>query len=305
MPALKNLFVIVDPTVERDFVVERAKHVARLSNAAVKFYVNNSNSLTDRSYTYEGIGKEFFATQKKLFQEHFQRLLNDLVAEFMDEGIEASANFGESHNLAESIIARVQAEKPDLVLKSTHHHGALERALVTNTDWRLIRKCPAPLLLAKPDQWSSEGCIVTAVDPLHVKAEQARLDALLLRVSHELAHELDSPLRVFHSYFPFSSSLFPLGGESAEHLSRIRHQHEEKVFELVKKFGISTDSVHLSQGELAPALTGYLEESNANMLVIGALSRNAVERAIVGNTAEKILENCPCDVLVLKSPREQ
>lgn len=65
--------------------------------------------------------------------------------------------------------------------------------------------------------------------------------------------------------------------------------------------GLAEDKLELSRGELAPDLVRYLKSSNANLLVIGALSRNFLERAIVGNTAEKILEDCPCDVLVMKA----
>ena len=65
-------------------------------------------------------------------------------------------------------------------------------------------------------------------------------------------------------------------------------------------YDIAEDNVELSEGELVPELIKYLKLVDANALVIGALSRNVLERAIVGNTAEKILEDCPCDVLVLK-----
>ncbi|MEQ9023536.1 MAG: universal stress protein, partial [Pseudomonadales bacterium] len=79
-------------------------------------------------------------------------------------------------------------------------------------------------------------------------------------------------------------------------------QHRRKLNELLKGFDIPNEDVHLVRGEVVPNLIKFLNSSHANVLVVGALSRNVVERAIVGNTAEKILENCPCDILVLKSP---
>ncbi len=71
----------------------------------------------------------------------------------------------------------------NLVIKSTHHHNLAQRLLITNTDWRLIRKCPSPLLLVKPREWQAKGNIVTGVDPMHLKAEQSRLDHQLLETT--------------------------------------------------------------------------------------------------------------------------
>lgn len=298
---LQKFLVIVDPTVERDYVVERAKMLAKICNAKVQLFINNSNTLSERNFSYEGVDGDFFAIQKKLFEEHYQKILNDLVTEFGEESIEVAAEFATGHNLAEAIITKVNDTKPDLVLKSTHHHGALERILVTNTDWRLIRKCPAPLMLVKPNEWKINGSVVTAVDPMHAKAEQSKLDSLLLSLTEALSQQLHLTPHAFHSYFPFVSSLFPMGGESEEYLSRIRHQHEEKLQELLAEHSFDAENIHLSQGELVPAIIDYLNRSEANLLVIGSLSRNALERAIIGNTAEKILENCPCDVLVAKN----
>lgn len=292
---------MIDPTVDRDFVVDRAKSLAKSCNATVKFYVNNANTLSKHSVLYEGIDDHFFETQRKLFVEHYEQLLEELVEEFSAADITASAQFTEQHHLAEAIINQATVTNPDIVLKSTHHHSSLNKALVTNTDWRLIRKCPYPLLLVKNNSWQPGGSIVTAVDPLHSKAEQTRLDHMLVEATEQLSSVLNQPACIFHCYFPFVSTMFPLGGAgTTEHLAKIKQQHEEKLQLLLKPHKIESANIHLAHGELVPALLKYLQTVKANILVIGALSRNVLERAIVGNTAEKILDDCPCDVLILK-----
>ena len=301
MNKITKMLVVVDPTVDRDFVVDRAKLIAKATGASIHLFINNENTLGEHSYIYEGIDGKFFETQRKLFTEHFQKELADLEEELTAEKIETSSSFSENHHLAESIINAVDELKPDLVLKSTHHHSVVERGLITNTDWRLIRKCPAPLLLVKPNEWEADGSIVTAVDPMHVKAEQSRLDNTLLAGAKTVAESLQQKLRVFHSYYPFVSALFPLGGESEDYLQRVEEQHHDKVRALMKEHDIAEDALEISCGELISSLDNFLINSKANILVLGALSRNIIERAIVGNTAEKILEDCPCDVLVLKS----
>ncbi|MCG8415973.1 MAG: universal stress protein [Pseudomonadales bacterium] len=301
MVEIKKALVVVDPTVERDFVVNRAKLVAKATGAELHLFINNENTLGEHSYIYEGIDGKFFETQRKLFTEHFEKILQELVEEFTADGIKAYSQFTENHHLAESIIETAKQISPDLVIKSTHHHSALERGVITNTDWRLIRKCPFPLMLVKPQHWKEEGCIATAIDPMHVKAEQSKLDHVLLNGAAAMGKTFGQPVKVFHSYYPFVSALFPLGGETEEHLQRIENQHRSKVLAVMDGHDIPEDALELSRGELNSSLLAFLNRTQANLLVLGALSRNFLERAIVGNTAEKILEDCPCDILVLKS----
>tara|TARA_B100002003_G_scaffold243556_2_gene268211 strand:+ start:1225 stop:2130 length:906 start_codon:yes stop_codon:yes gene_type:complete len=301
MDKIESILVVVDPTVDRDFAVDKAKQIANATSSRVRFFINNSNTLGDHSYIYEGIDGEFFETQRRLYEEHYQKLLANLVEEFSADNIETSTAFTEQHHLAESIIAQADEYKPDLVLKSTHHHSVIERSLITNTDWRLIRRCLTPLLLVKPGLWSDDGSVVTAVDPLHSKAAQNKLDHALLAGTELVARTFKFKPCVFHSYYPFVSTMFPTGGESAEHLDRIRQHHSEHLKKLIEGYDFADDGIKLSEGDLVPELIRYLQSVQANILVIGALSRNVIERAIIGNTAEKILEDCPCDVLVLKS----
>ncbi len=304
MDKLNKILTVIDPTLERDPIIARAKLLSKASGAEVDFFINSNNSLNEHSYIYAGVDADFFAVQRKLWTAHYQNQLKELQEEFAKEGLSCKTTFNEHHHLGEAIINHVRESKPDLVLKSTHHHSLLERSVITNTDWRLIRKCPAPLWLAKPDTWNGEASLVTAVDPLHPKSAQATLDHLLIATTQFLAKLLTQKACVFHSYFPFVSSMFPPETDTSEHLARIRREHEEKLDELLEKHNIDKSNSHLTHGDLVPSLVNYLKSEDANLLVIGALSRNFLERAIVGNTAEKILEDCPCDVLVLKPPRK-
>jgi len=307
MKKLKSIVIVVDPTVKRDFVVEKAKRIAKTSNASVHLFLNCENTLSRRSFIYDiygGLDATLIKSQELQFREHYQNLLQDLVEEFAKENIEASCSFGQGHNLAEAIIDKVKELTPDLVIKSTHHHSVIKRTLLGNTDWRLIRKCPAALLLVKPEFWESGGGIAAAIDPLHVKSDQVELDKHIVSSMMFLSQEFDFRPGLFHAYSVFVPLAFQAGGEiphlAKEHLDHVRQQHMIAVDQLAGTFGIGDENIHVAEGDLITSLIGYLKEIKANVLVIGALSKNILERAVIGNTAEKILETCPCDVLVLK-----
>lgn len=301
MRKLNTMLVVIDPTIDRDFVIERAILIAGASSAKVELFINNENTLNAHSYMYEGIDPEFIHTQNKLYANHHKQLLDKIAADFSKAKIEVTTCFKEDHNLAEAIIDHVKTSKPDLVVKSTHHHSPLKRSIISNTDWRLIRKCPVPLLLVKPIEWRSAGAVVTAVDPMHAKSEQSTLDSLLLETTEFIAQALQQTPHVFHSYFPFVSTLFSSGASVTAGLDRIRATHKEKLDALLEGHNIDPANIKLSQGELVPKLIDYVQSVHSNMLIIGSLSRNVLERAIVGDTAQRILEDCPCDVLVMKA----
>lgn len=44
----------------------------------------------------------------------------------------------------------------------------------------------------------------------------------------------------------------------------------------------------------------FVEQNNINLLVMGAISRSRLDRALIGHTAERLLDECPCDILVIK-----
>jgi universal stress protein E len=45
------------------------------------------------------------------------------------------------------------------------------------------------------------------------------------------------------------------------------------------------------------------ERLHADIVVVGAVSRSGMQRALIGNTAESLLRFLPCDLLIVK-PRE-
>ena len=59
MDKIESMLVIVDPTVKRDFVIDKAKLIAKKSKASVHFFINNANTLNKDSFIYEGIDGNF------------------------------------------------------------------------------------------------------------------------------------------------------------------------------------------------------------------------------------------------------
>jgi len=47
-------------------------------------------------------------------------------------------------------------------------------------------------------------------------------------------------------------------------------------------------------------LTALIRRTRARVVVMGAVSRSGLKRLFIGNTAERVLDRLPCDVLIVK-----
>ena len=58
--------------------------------------------------------------------------------------------------------------------------------------------------------------------------------------------------------------------------------------------------VHVVEGETREVLVSFVEEAELDLVVIGAVSRGALQRLALGSTAERVLDRLPCDLLIIK-----
>jgi universal stress protein E len=206
----------------------------------------------------------------------------------------------------EAIVRRALETHADLVIAATRHHRFGARLLLTNTDWELIRQCPAPLLLVKsPRQWLRPA-VLTAVDPFHAHARPADLDARLLRSAGAFARLLHGSLHVFHSYMPLVTTLpVPVTAAPVMMLPpEAEEAHGQEIERVINRLaaaaGVTRARRHIHMGEVAEELRAAARETHAGLVVMGAVSRSGLARLFIGNTAERVLERLPCDILVVK-----
>jgi universal stress protein E len=297
---IKKLLVVLDPDTDSDFIVQRARLFAEKYQASVLLFMCKPNALSPDSVNSTGLGGLFFKKQQKLFAEHYEKMLQVLRGEFAATKINVTAEFSAERNGSDAILKKILDYKPDLTIKSIQEHSALKNILITSTDWHLIKLSPYPLLLVKPREWEEGGSIIAAVDPLHVKAQQNQLDHLLLETAVQMSAVLHLVPMAFHSYLPDLGALFPNVLDADDYIKEVREKHRIKVEELAASHGIGLKQVILARGDLVRTLAHSVKKNKANVLALGALSRNVVERAIVGSTAEKILHDTPCDILIMK-----
>jgi universal stress protein E len=204
----------------------------------------------------------------------------------------------------EAIIRRALASGADLVIAATRHHRMGARLVLRNTDWELIRNCPTPLLLVKSGHSYHKPPVIAAVDPFH--ARPADLDARLLAAGGRFARLLRGSLHVFHAYMPLvSAAAMPLRTAPLVMLPpEAEAAHGQQIARTIDKLAdsaaIPRARRHVHMGDVSGELRAAVADTGAGLVVMGAVSRSALARLFIGNTAERVLDRLDCDVLVIK-----
>jgi universal stress protein E len=176
------------------------------------------------------------------------------------------------------------------------------------TDWELLRCSEVPVLLMKNTRLYQRPAILAAVDPSHQHAKPAALDAEIVAFGDSLAKSLRGSLHAMHANYPAVFGL-TLGDPAIDAVSLAASYAEQKrkdaedfkVF--AETAGIARPRRHSIDGDPVYGIPRVARSMRAQVVVMGAVSRSGLKRIFIGNTAERVLNDLPCDVLVVKPPR--
>lgn len=303
-----HILAIIDPTATEQPVLDRAALLAaRLQRPLELFICDYDQYLAgERFFDSESLTK----ARDSLIENHKQnleKLAADLRGRATSAALEVSVDACWDHPLYEGIVRKVERAQPAFVVKDTHYHTVLKRTIFSNTDWNLIRDCPAPLWLVKPHPLGDAPNIIAAVDPVHERDKPAELDRAILRQACDLAAALGGTAHVLHAFDPSpayaasaDSMAFPIATPIREMLDSLKQAHESAVTDLVASYPVDAGNVHIIEGDTRSALNRLAGEIEADVVVMGAVARGALQRLVLGSTAEQVLDHVTCDVLVLK-----
>jgi universal stress protein E len=305
MANIKSILAVIDPTSRSQVALERSTWLAKALGATIELFICDYDPDLAQGRFVEGAGKD--KARRELLNKHLRRLRR-MKTELAKEGISANVDACWDHPLASGIVRKAAATQPLLVVKETHYHPVLKRALFSNTEWDLIRTCPCPLLLAKQRKLAEASKILACVDPMHEHDKPAALDHAIMTIAKELATAVGGELHAFHSFDPAAAIVVasdtlatPISMPVREITERIEQEHRAALRALLKGYGVKADKVHLYQGPTTDLLQRVTEDLTADFVVMGAVSRTGLKRVFIGSTAERVLDRLPCDLLVVKA----
>ena len=222
------------------------------------------------------------------------------------QGIDVSVAAERDYPPYEGIVRHARKARADLVIAELHRHGRVSRALLTHTDWELIRVCPVPLLLVHTDAPWRRPALIASIDPLHERDKPAQLDADILRHGQAVAAALQGSLHAFHAQLPLAvqvptSVLAPMPDWIPADMEQKYADSTRRAFErLCKAAHLPPRRRHLVSGGTVPRLRELVREFDNAIVVMGAVSRSGLGGVYFGNTAEQVFAQLEADVLVVK-----
>jgi universal stress protein E len=198
------------------------------------------------------------------------------------------------------IIHAVQRDSYDLVVVGTRGHSLLKRMLVGSTATKLARKCPCPVLIARPRDMRQLRQVLVAVDFSDVSGK-------ILALAGSLAEAAGATLNLLHVYDMSDLQGTPLLAESAKaEFAHYRRQVRDDALAHLRRLAESEQCKNLKMTfNVAPGISWQVIQRTArklesDLIVIGSVGRGGLPGLLIGNTAEKILHTTNLPLLVVK-----
>ncbi|WP_418608699.1 universal stress protein UspE [Pseudoalteromonas sp. US3C1013] len=297
METIKRIIAVIDPTKDDQNALARSIDLARKSGASITAFM----TVYDFSYEMTTMlsGDEREAMRQAVLKDR-ELWLKDLVSPYQNINIDTQVIW---HNRPyEAIINTVINDKYDLVIKGTHQHGALKAVIFTPTDWHLVRKCPTPVLFVKDMQWPAQGNILAAVNAVSENEQHLSLNKRIIKDAQFLCELANAKLNLVNAYpaTPVNIAIEIPEFNPGLYNESVKKHHIESTNELANEFNLTSDQCFIEEGLPEDVIPDVASRLNSELVVIGTVGRTGLSAALVGNTAEHVIDSLDCDVLALK-----
>ncbi len=285
MTNFKNILVLWSPLPEGMKAVKIALGLAKASQGKVTVL---------RVIPWHGSGAQGgppeLALRFRLVHEAWSELRRQLEC-FAKEGVLLKAKTVVGNETG-SMIAEVLRCKHDLVIIFNEGHS---RASVV----KLMRECPAPVWMLKNHKHLKK--ILAAVDLNISDPTQVVLNQRILESAGALARFGKSELHVLHVCDVWGSvrALLP----SSDHKKFVKQAKAGKRLELeafLKAQDFTKYRMHIHEGNAQQMIPIVAARLGIDVIVMGNAARTGIASMLIGNTAEKILEQVRGSVFALK-----
>lgn len=303
-PIRRILVAVKDPWARSQPAVDKATQLARALGARVQLFHALSNPLYIDVAEFQGV------TLSNLEHAEYARTaarLQVLANRLEKTGARAESTVEWDFPPHEAVIRAARRCSADLIVAERHptpHHLAW---MLRFTDFELLRLAPMPVLLVKRRGTYDRPAILAAVDPTHAYSKPLKLDREILSCAAQVTHALRGSLHAVFAYDPLPIPAMEGGWELAGLTDKIATESASRARKMLARV-LNGASIPESRRHLLPrhpidAIEEEAAKVGCSIVVMGAISRSGLKRLVLGNTAERVLDELSCDVLVVKPKR--
>lgn len=299
MEKYQDILVIIDPTTNEQKALKRAIQLASHTNAVITAFV----SIFDFSYEMTTMlsSDEREIMRKSVINDR-EIWLDDIICGMETNGLTIKRNVIWHNRPFEAIIEQVINENHHIVIKGTHQHDKLKSVIFTPTDWHILRKCPCPVLLVKDHSWPKNGNILAAVNVGSDESEHQSLNQKITEEAINLSKIINANVHLINSFpgTPVNITIEIPEFNSSQYNDSMLQHHKDAMLEHAKKFNINPENTQVEEGLPEDVIDRVSQELDAELVILGTIGRTGISAALIGNTAEHVIDRLNCDVLALK-----
>ncbi len=299
MNTYSRILAIIDPTKESQKALSRAIELAKKTGASVTALMVIYDFSYEMTTMLSGEERNLMRNSVVADREHW---LNDIIEQYCDDVSQLRSKVLWHNRPYEAIIKTVLNHDYDIVVKATHQHDTLKSVIFTPTDWHLLRKCPSPLLLVKEHEWPSNSQVLAAINSSCEEEAHKSLNVQIIQETKQIAELLGSEAILANCY---PGTTVNLAIEIPEfdpvsYSEAIEKHHVESLKAYAEQFAIDETNCIVKEGLAEDMIPILAKEIDAELVVLGTVGRTGLSAALIGNTAEHMLDAIDCDVLALK-----
>ncbi len=272
MQTIRNTLVVMDAQQPDALLLDRATLIASATSSHLHLLACNKKNHSSSNLQ---------ATEEFLRQK----------------GFSVSSQQAWKDSLHKTIIAVQQEQECGLVIKQHLPDNPLLKTFLPSEDWKLLRFCPCPVLIVKSTESWQGGVILAAIDAGNSDVNHRVLHAGIVGHGYDIAQMIGGTLHIMSAH-PCAELL---SADPVYHLrDSIHAMYLEHCRALQAEYEVGDEHLHIEEGPAEELIPSIAERLRVTLTVIGSVARSGLSGALLGNTAENILDSLNSDVLVLK-----
>lgn len=272
MHSINSLLVVIEPHLMESLALKRAKHIACHTKAHLHLLI------CDKKHDHSA-------------------LLSVLESSLKSEAYNVTSEQAWHESQHATIIKVQQAHNCGLVIKQHVPDNPLKKVLLTPEDWKLLRYCPSPVLLVKTAETWESAVVLAAVDVGNNDPEHMALHTSIVDHGFRIASMARGEFHVVSAHpapmLATVDAVYPLDTELEQ-----TYRAECKVFQ--QQCEIDDSRLHIEEGPADVIIPRVAKTLGAVVTVMGTVARTGLSGALIGNTAEVVIDKLESDILVLK-----
>lgn len=270
--ALERIFCVVDPTTTNQRALRRAEGIA----VAVKVPVHVYICINGKFITTRNADRDMTLAAEK---ERHEVWLDRLVQPLRDQGVEVTTEVESSDNWHEALVKAAQRSENDLIIKASAKKPSFQRRLLRTADWTLLRSATCPVLFVKAEEQRKLDKVLLAVNLQAEDEAHVKLTDRIIEEAHRIAGAFNTELWAANAYEGSENFVYP---DALARRTRV-------------------DPMRCKVDDASPEalLREVTEKESIPMVIVGSIARKGLKGAVVGNTAERIIDGLQSDILVI------